>query len=206
MKKETLKLSNIQIDLTRMADFYMSNRMDFRLPYILSITLIAVILGFGTQRVWVGLLIFSLSFLALVPFIRDLRAYRNTKQLIKGAIERGNISVSVETLSHIAKEMIYEPYTASVGGEGRRRNYKEVTMFYFEGGGSWRPPEFGTHYSWSQDYQLSPRGLLNTSTQGEQFFFICLQGYYDIAYIYPCDRFELGKLKTGGEDGSQGVK
>jgi hypothetical protein len=74
-------------------------------------------------------------------------------------------------------------------------------MFYFEGGGSWRVPDVNRHYAWSEDYYMSPMGLINSSTEGEKFFFVCLQGYYDIAYIYPCDRFELGELKTGREDG-----
>ena len=206
MKKEALKLSNIKADLKRMADFYMSNRVDFRLTYIVPIAIIAVMLGILTKRVWVGLLIFSLSSIELIRFARDLRAHRNTMRMISAAIERGDISISVETLSHIAREVIYEPNTASHGNPSYGDETKTVTFFYFEGGGSWRVPSVEKHYSWSQDYYMSQSGLENTSTQGEQFFFICLQGYYDIAYIYPCDRFELGDLKTGREDGAESVK
>lgn len=206
MKKEPLKLSNIKADLKRMADFYMSNRVDFRLRYIVPIVIIAVLVGIFTKRVWVGLLIFSLSSIEIVRFFKDLKAHRNTKQMITAAIERGDISISVETLSHIAHEVIYEPHTVVLGGRGYCDETKTAPFFHFEGGGSWRVPSVEKHYSWSQDYYMSQSGLENTSTQGEQFFFICLQGYYDIAYIYPCDRFELGNLKTGREDGSEGVK
>ena len=201
MTKEPLRLSNIKGDLMKMADFYRANRTDVRLGFAVPIIMIAVILGVVTKSVWVGLALSTLSYFDIARYIRDMRAYRNTKAQILGAIERGDISVSVETLSHIAEETIYEPYTMSVGGEAHRSNWKTVRMFYFEGGGSWRVPRVEKHYAWSKDYYMSPSGLLNTSTQGEDFFFVCLQGNYDIAYIYPCDRFELGELKTGQEDG-----
>ena len=207
MKKETLKLSNIKADLNKMADFYMSNRLDFRFTYIVPIAILAVMLGILTQRVWVGLLVLSLSSIEVVRFIRDWIAHRNTVKMVKEIIERGDISISVETLSHIAREVIYEPHTTgSYRNQGYLDETKTVAFFHFEGGGSWRVPSVETHYSWSQDYYMSQSGLENSSTQGEQFFFVCLQGYYDIAYIYPCDRFELGELKTGLEDGAQGVK
>lgn len=207
MKKEKLKLANIKADLKRMADFYMSNRVDFRLTYIVPITMIAVLMAILTKRVWVGLLIFSLSSIELIRFVRDLKAHHNTMQMISAAIDRGDISISVETLSHIAREVIYEPHTTvSYRNQGYGDETKTVAFFHFEGGGSWRVPSVEVHYSWSQDYYMSQSGLENSSTQGEQFFFVCLQGYYDIAYIYPCDRFELGELKTGREDGAENVK
>jgi hypothetical protein len=201
MKKEALKLANIKSDLDRMADFYMSNRMDVKLGYAIPIVFLAVIIGILTKRVWIGLIISLFSVFDILRFIQDVQAYRNTKQLIKATVERGDISISVETLDHIAEETIYEPYTTGVRGEAHRRNWKTVRMFYFEGGGSWRVPDVNRHYAWSEDYYMSPAGLCNSSTEGEKFFFVCLQGYYDIAYIYPCDRFELGELKTGREDG-----
>ena len=42
----------------------------------------------------------------------------------------------------------------------------------------------------------------NISLQGDEFFYISLQGYYNVAYIYPCKLFELdetlkGKLSDG---------
>lgn len=207
MKKEALKLANIKADLKKMADFYMSNRVDFRLTYIVPITMIAVLMAILTKRVWVGLLIFSLSSIEVVRFIRDLRAHRNTMRMISAAIDRGDISISVETLSHIAREVIYEPHTAvSYRNQAYLDETKTVAFFHFEGGGSWRVPSVEVHYPWSQDYYMSQTGLENSSTQGEKFFFICLQGYYDIAYVYPSDRFELGELKTGREDGAEGVK
>ncbi len=198
--KEPLRLSNIKGDLMKMADFYMANRMDARLGFTFPVVMIAVIIGVLTKSFWIGLALSTLSYFDIARYIRDVRAYRNTKAQILGAIERGDISISVETLSHIAEETIYEPYTAGTR-EAHRRSYKVVTMFYFEGGGSWRLPRVDKHYAWSKNYYMSTAGLLNSSTQGEDFFFVCLQGNYDIAYIYPCDRFELGELKTGKEDG-----
>ena len=201
MTKEPLRLSNIKGDLMKMADFYMANRMDGRLGFVVPIVMIAVIIGVVTKSFWIGLAISTLSYFDIARYIRDMRAYRNTKAQILAAIERGDISVSVETLSPIAEETIYEPHTVGCHVHARRYAMKTVTMFYFEGGGSWRLPRVDKHYAWSKDYYMSPSGLLNTSTQGEDFFFVCLQGNYDIAYIYPCDRFVLGELQTGQEDG-----
>ena len=58
------------------------------------------------------------------------------------------------------------------------------------------------HYVWSKDYCLSSKGLDNISLQGDEFFYISLRGYYNVAYIYPCKLFELdetlkGKLSDG---------
>lgn len=156
MKKEKLKLANIKADLKRMADFYMSNRVDFRLTYIVPITMIAVLMAILTKRVWVGLLIFSLSSIELIRFARDLKAHHNTMQMISAAIDRGDISISVETLSHIAREVIYEPHTTgSYRNQGYGDETKTVAFFHFEGGGSWRVPSVETHYSWSHDYYMS---------------------------------------------------
>jgi len=201
MTKEPLRLSNIKGDLMKMADFYMANRMDARLGFAFPIVMIAVIIGVVTKSFWIGLALSTLSYFDIARYIRDVRAYRNTKAQILGAIERGDISVSVETLSHIAEETVYEPHTVGDGSHSYRNAMKTVRIFYFEGGGSWRLPRVDKHYDWSKDYYMSTSGLLNSSTQGEDFFFVCLQGNYDIAYIYPCDRFELGELKTGKKDG-----
>lgn len=207
MKKEALKLANIKSDLDRMANFYMYRYQDRHFEIVLSLTLVALILGIYTKRLWIGLAVFALAIYPLVQLIRAVLAYYRTKAQIKAAIERADISISVETLDHIVEETIYEPHAAEIGGRMYRHSLKTVKRFYFAGGGSWCLPGFSyrgawdTHYAWSKDYYMSSAGLCNSSTEGEKFFFVCLQGYYDIAYIYPCDRFELGELKTGHEDG-----
>ncbi len=42
-----------------------------------------------------------------------------------------------------------------------------------------------------KEYYVSPKGLENISIEGDEFYYISLQGYPDVAYIYPCKNFIL---------------
>ncbi len=187
MKKEKLQLSNIAKDLKDIAFFDLSNVDDWRLSYIMPITLIAVLMGFFTKKIWIGLLIFSFAAYHIVRYAIEYKKYKAKKKAIIAVIDRGDISISVEKLSHIAEETVYEPYAHL----GHSHSAKVATLFYFVSGGSWRLPTFSKHYEWSKDYYISSQGLVNVSVSGDEFFFISLQGHYDIAYIYPCKFFEL---------------
>ncbi len=52
---------------------------------------------------------------------------------------------------------------------------------------------FRRHYEWSRDFYISSQGLHNMSTVGDEFYCVFVQGFYDVAYIYPCKRFALDK-------------
>jgi hypothetical protein len=103
------------------------------------------------------------------------------------ALDRNDISISIEVLSHISEETVYEPHAAG----GRSHMTKSITVFYFESGASWRIVRTDRHYDWSPEFYLSNRGLKDTSVRGNEFFYVSLQGHYDISYIYPCKMFEL---------------
>ena len=187
MKKEALTLANITKDLRQIAFLNRSNAEEWRFTYIIPITLIAVIIGIILDSILVGLLIFSVAAYHIVCYVREYKVHKEKVRAIEAVIERGDISISVEKLSHIAEETIYEPHTHGKHSHAT----KTVTFFYFMSGGSWRVPDVGRHYEWSKDYYISSKGLENISVNGDEFFYISLQGYYDIAYVYPCKFFVL---------------
>ena len=187
MHKEKLTLFNIKHDLHNVASFKISNASDWRFSYIVPITLLAIMIGVLTKSILIGLLIFSVAAYHIVLYIPSCKEYFRQKKAIKEALDRGDISISVEKLSHIGTESIYEPH---MGGR-RVHEFKTVTFYYFVSGTRWRLPEVYKHYGWSKEYYLSNKGLENISVEGNEFYYISLQGEYDIAYIYPCKIFQL---------------
>ena len=88
------------------------------------------------------------------------------------------------------------------------RDTKEVKFYYFSAGRSWRVPSTGCHYKWSKDYYFTTQGLLNISVSGNEFFYVSLQGHFEISYIYPCKFFTLSeelKTKTVEKEASENI-
>ncbi len=187
MKKEILTLSGITQDLKKNATANMSNAEKWRFSYIIPETLIALIVGIVLKNIWIGLLVFSFAAYHIVLYVRAYRNFKAQKKKITDTIDRKDISISVEKLSHIALETIYEPH--NVGARGKAT--KTVTLFYFMSGSSWRVPDVAKHYAWSKDHYISSKGLKNISVSGDEFYYVSLQGHYGIAYIYPCKNFVL---------------
>ena len=197
MKKEVLTIQNVKQDLRRIAAFHLSNKADVRFAYIVPCTLGAIVVGILLHNVWIALAIFSLAAYHIVRYVIEYKKYRAQKRAIRAVLERGDVSVSVERLSHIAQELIYEPHAA-----GRQvHETKTVTFYHFEGGNAWRLPRVDRHYEWSAEYALTSRGLDNVSLVGDEFFYVSLQGYADLVYIYPCKFFVLDEaLKQKNKD------
>ena len=189
MKKEILTLEAIKSDLTKVINYQVSNKADWRFSYILPMTALAIFLGMFTKNVFIGIAVFCVAAYHIVRFIMEYKEYRTKKGAILSVIERGEISISKETFSHVANEVIYEPHRV-----GRRSSStKTITLYHFDGGSSWREPFFAKHYEWSKEYYISSKGLENISIKGDEFYFVSLQSHNDIAYIYPCKKFELDK-------------
>ena len=186
MKKDTLTLTNIQNDMRKIAYKQVSNKGDWRMPYIILSLPAAIVCGIVWKNVWLALVLLALSAPNFARYYVAAREYKLQREAIKNMLDRGDICVSVEKLSHIAEETIYEPHP------GRRRVHstKIVTFYYFMSGGRWRVP-LGEHYEWSHNYRLSSKGLENVSLVGDEFYYVSLQGYHEVAYIYPCKYFEL---------------
>lgn len=189
MKKETLLFSHIINDLKIIVNFQICNVGDWRFSYIIPFTLLSIMIGVLLRNILIALIIFSVAVYHIVLYIIECRNYRMKKKAVINAVERADICISIENLSHIATETIYEPHTV-----GTRRNAtKTVQSYYFASGFCWRVPDVDKHYQWSKEYYISSKGLENISIQGDEFYFVSLQGYHDIAYIYPCKNFELDK-------------
>ena len=194
MKKETLTLANIQSDMRKIAYTQVSNKGDWRMPYVILSLPVVIVSGVVWKSVWLSLAILALCVHNFVKYFVAAREYKLQREAIKNILDRGDVCISVEKLSHIAEDTVYEPHP------GRRRVHstKTVTFYYFTSGGRWRVPR-GEHYEWSSGYRLSSKGLENVSIMGDEFYYISLQGFHEIAYVYPCKYFELDKnLNTKG--------
>ena len=187
MQKDKLTLANVRQDLDKIANAKISNVGEWRSAYYIPITILAVMIGILLKNIWIGLLIFSVAAYHIVMNVIEHRKHGEQEKAITDILDRGDISISVERLSHIAHETIYEPHT-----HGKHTHVtKEVIFFYFESGISWRVPSVDKHYQWSSKCYLSSTGLINMSVSGNEFFYVALKGNHDIAYIYPCKLFEL---------------
>lgn len=185
MEKEALLLDNIMKDLRTVADFQLSRACDWRLSFIIPAVLLSVIVGILLKSLWVSLLILSFAAYHTVRFAMEYRAWREKKRAVESVIARKDVSISTEKLSHISTETVYEPHTSVA----RTHTTVTVRVFHFVGGRSWRVPEVNRHYGWSKEYSLSSKGLENISVSGDEFLFVSLQGYGDVAYVYPCKLF-----------------
>jgi len=185
MKKEKLTLEAIKSDLIKIANYQVGNKTEWRFSYIAPLTALAIFLGILTKNVLIGIAIFCVAAYHIVRYVLEYKEYKAKKAAILSLISRGEISVSTETFSHIANEVVYEPR--------KKHNTKTITLYHFDGGSSWRAPFFRKHYEWSKEHFISSKGLENISLRGDEFYFVSLQAHRDIAYIYPCKHFELDK-------------
>jgi hypothetical protein len=187
MKKEILRKENVREDLLKAIEKRDAIRWEWRMCYIgplVAGSLVMMLCFF--QYWWLGLptllpAIYHAACLAL-----DLRKNRKITAALKDSLERDEISVSEEILSHIAEEAVYEPHRHGRGS----RSMKEVHVFYFRSGASWRHYEVDRHYGWSREFHMTPAGLENTSVAGDAFYFVRLQGMNDVAYLYNKKLFE----------------
>ena len=187
MTKEKLTLEAIRQDLKKVTAWSISNKAEWRFSYIIPFTLLAILVGIFLQNPWIGILIFLIAAYHIVRYVLEYQEYKAKKRAVTEMIERGDISISVEQLSHIAAVTIYEPHK----GMRRGSSAKTVKVFNCHSSASWRVPPFDRHYEWSKEYYISTNGLENISIKGNDFYYVSLQKHPDIAYIYPCQSFDL---------------
>ncbi|MBR2370751.1 MAG: hypothetical protein IKA82_01895 [Clostridia bacterium] len=192
MQKDALLLANIKQDLKIIIKNQIHNTADRRLSFIVPFTLLAILSGVFLKNIWIVLLFFSVAAYHIVRYVIGFRSYILQKRAIVEAIDRADISVSTEQFDHIAEEAVYEPHTFGMRG----KVVKTVKCYYFASGRKWRLPVTDKHYAWSKNYYISSKGLENISIQGDEFYYISLQGYPDIAYIYPCKNFVFKEKAT----------
>ena len=195
MKKEKITLAAIKQDLLKNIRSMLLVRIEARLLFIIPFTLLALLLYLRTYNVYVSLAVSTFAIYNTVRFVIEYAELKKKKNAVMRIILRGGVSVSTETLSHIANEDVYEPnvrFFRKIGHWGRTRSSREITVFHFRGGSSWRvPSKLHEHYSWSNELYTTSQGLENISLMGDEFFFVKLQGYPEISYVYPCKNFDL---------------
>lgn len=187
MKKEILRKENIREDLLKAIEQRNAVRWEWRMCYIgplVAGSLVMMLCFF--QYWWLGLLTLVPAVYHAVFLVRDLQKNRKITAALRDSLERDEISVSEEILSHIAEEAVYEPHRRGRGA----RSMKAVQVFYFRSGASWRHYEVAKHYGWSKEFHMTPAGLENTSAAGDAFYFIRLQSDGDVGYIYNKKLFE----------------
>ena len=189
MQKETLTLDAIKKDLMIILKQQKSHKTEWRLLYIIPITLLAVMFGILLQNVVPGALIFSTSGYQIYRYAKERKEFSAKKKELLNACERQEISISVLKFSHASEEFVYEPHYSL--HHRRSHTLKLIRVYYFENGAFWRLPRLDTHYAWSKEFYLSDQGLKNLSAKDSEFFFVRLQSQQDIAYIYPCLMFRL---------------
>ena len=188
MEKQPLTLQNILHDL-RIISKQNKNR---HIPGLLCTAIMFAIFAVLTL-IFLPIPLLIIAFLALttyytVRYLRERKDYADEAQVLRAALDRANISISIEKFSHVEKEILYEPH--SVYHEGTKY---PANFFYFSSGNNWRVPEIFRFYTWSKTHYLTFEGLQNISLAGDEFFYISLQGSPDISFIYPCKLFTLTK-------------
>ena len=200
MERERLLQSNIIKDLNIIAKAQISAKSDWRLAYIWPCVALALFLPIYFSNltiIWIAsIVLFGIAAYHTIRYIPERNDYVQKRNALLNAMNRADIAVSVERLSHIAEETIYEPHKYGVSIHSHTDLTKRVKYFYFEGGKRWRVPVVNEHYAWSKEFHLTTSGLDNISVQGNEFYFVSLQGFSDIAYIYPCKYFVFEDNKT----------
>lgn len=206
MKKEILTLENVKRDLLEVVNTQKYVQFEWRFSYIVPAVAVAVTCYTEFGMYLPALFCIPFAVYHLVKYILDTRQIMAKKAAVRKAIDRGDVSVTLEKLSHIARESIFEPHIGGMGRFKRQKALKDVKLYYFDSGRCWRDPLFTFetgkeyHYEWSSELKLSSGGLDVTSLKGNEFYLISLQSSYDIAYIYPTKFFELGaELKSKEE-------
>lgn len=180
MQKELLKKENIREDLLKVIEERKDIHWEWRLCYIAPLISLALLICLVWCQPWLGLLVFLPAVYHIVRLILALREIRARKKEILTQLDRGDLTISEEVLSHIAEENVHEPHR----GFRHAHSTKMVHTYYFRSGASWRKCATEKHYAWSKLYNLSPAGLENTSVAGNTFYYVRLQSDGDIGYIY----------------------
>lgn len=197
MPKEALKIENVKKDLKRAATYRYGNTAEEYVTYFMPFVALAIFSYILFQALWLSLLLLAPAVFFIILYIPKRRKGKKELQAVHDAIERADFSVSVKTLLSIAKETVHEPHIVARIGRNRAAiaQTRTAPVFYFEGGSGWRLYGNEKHYTWSTDNYLSTAGLLNLSLPGNEFYYIALQGYYDVSYVYPAKLFTLGEFE-----------
>lgn len=193
MQKETLTLDGIVHDLSRLVKWQPTDMLAYRFASALIGTVVTVVAAVYIKYWWVAALVALFPLYHILRGVPEWHVARAKKRAVRAIRDRGDISIAMVKLNTITEEYIYEPHGGS-GINGPTMRYKRlVTQYYFSSGARFRVPPFKRHYEWSPEFYITSKGLHNMSAVGDEFYYVFVQGFYDVAYIYPCKRFTLDK-------------
>ena len=185
MEKEKITLDALKEDLLKQESYKIREKARYRIFAIIPFAIFSSVVIL--KATVLGAILFSVPAYQTIRFLIEYVRYCRRKNAIRFVMMRADVSVSTEIFSHVATETVFEPHFV-----GTRLHFlKVIRKYYFKNGAGWREPIECTLYEWSKNYYMSPKGLENRSASGDEFFYIALQGEPDIAYIYPCENFEL---------------
>lgn len=139
---------------------------------IIEISLLALMLGILSNRAWLGLVVLLF---AIYPFIRTCMLIVELKSNLD-LIKQEKFTVTKDVLTNIAIEKVHEV------SYSRYRRITEATFFWF-GSTKWRLLLF-KYYPWSKTYNISPRGMMNTSVIDNEFYIVLLGPKQEIRHVY----------------------
>lgn len=143
------------------------------LGLIIECLVLAVAFGVLTHRFWVGAIVFLLF--ATYPIIKFILLIIELKKNL-ALINQGEFTVTKDTLTNIAVERVHE------ASYSRYRKVTEATFFWF-GSTKWRLLLF-KYYPWSKTYNISPRGMMNTSVIDNEFYIVLVGAKQEIRHVY----------------------
>lgn len=196
MTKEKITLDSIKHDFCVVAKykFFFYSQGGFAL-FICAAPLTVLLNIFAISMVkyitYFCLPIYLLCVYFIVVYLSGYSKYRKNKKAIRSLWMREQISISTERFSHKSEKRIRHGGT-SFG--------KWIYKYNFKSGASWEIPMVIKHYAWSPEARFSTNGIDNITSEDDEFIFVRMQDDPEIAYVYPCEVFELDKsLILNGE-------
>jgi len=150
--------------------------------HALSFAVPAAVVGVVLWILWhwaAGVVLLCAAAALTVPYILHLRASRRRQARIR----EGGFTVTEQTLVSAGQESMADPHTTVGGG----RLLREVSLLRFDGG-EWQIP--ARNYTWSQTYNMSREGVMNTAMVGDVFYTVTADGSGEIAAAYSSKLFE----------------
>ena len=140
----------------------------------LSIEIIFLAVAFGvlSHRFWVGAVVFLFAIYPIYKLVIMIVELKKNCDLIK----QGKFTVTKDTLTNISVERVHEVRYS------RSRRVTEATFFWF-GAAKWRLL-LCQYYVDSLTYNISARGMMNTSVIGNEFYIVLLGTNQEIRYAY----------------------
>jgi len=190
MAKEKITLDAIKHDFSVVVKYKFKFFSDDGLVFFIIYTPLIVLLNVFLKSIieyifYIFLPIYLYCAYSVAVHIIGYCKYRKDKKAVSSICMREQISISTEIFSNKSSERALSGRTT--------RQFR--CKYNFKSGAFWEIPwSIDEHYSWSSEARFSTSGIDNITSEGDEFIFVSMQGNPDIAYVYPCEVFELDKI------------